>query len=139
MATPTLSKSGERILPGTTVGGHVGTFSIPITVYSHDRSASRSLDGLVDTGSIHTIVPAGILEELEIPVFLHREYRLADGSMVSLALGAIQIELQGEIAAVQVLFGIDPEHILIGATTLETFGYAVDPHHRRLIPAELTL
>lgn len=72
-------------------------------------------------------------------MFLHREYRLADGSIVSMALGAIQVELQGEIAAVQVLFGIDPENVLIGATTLETFGYAVDPHHRRLIPAELTL
>ena len=117
----------------------MGTFTAPITVYSPNRSASYSLDGLVDTGAAHTIIPAAILEELEIPAFLHRDYHLADGSIVNMPLGTIQIELQGEIAAVPALFGIDPDNVLIGATTLETFGYAVDLHHRRLIPVQLTI
>lgn len=140
MTTPTLPQSRQRpILPGTTIGGQVGTFTVPITIYSPDRSAFHSLDGLVDTRSLHTIIPASILEELETPTYFRRQYRMADGSIVDMPLGAVLLELQGEIGAVPVLFGIDPDNAMIGATTLETFGYAADPHHQRLIPVELTI
>ena len=54
-------------------------------------------------------------------------------------LGSVHIELEGEIIPVPVLFGMDPRNILIGATTLETFGWAADVKNRRFIPANLTL
>ena len=127
------------ILPGTTIGGHVGIFNAPFAVYSPDMARSRSLVGLVDTGSLHTIVPAPILEALAIPVYTHREYELADGSIVTMPLGSAQIELQGEVIPVPVLFGIDSGTVLIGATTLETFGWAADTRNQRFIPANLTL
>ena len=127
------------ILPGTTVGNQVGIFNAPFTVYSPDRERSRSLIGLVDTGALHTIVPASVLEALDVPIYTQREYALADGSIVSMRLGSAQIELQGEIIPVPILFGLDPRNILIGATTLETFGWAVDTKNRRFIPADLTL
>ena len=127
------------ILPGTTIGGYVGIFNAPFTVYSPDMSRSRSLIGLVDTGSLHTIVPAPILEALDIPVYTRREYELADGSVVEMPLGSASIELQGELIPVPVLFGIDRGAVLIGATTLETFGWAADPKNQRFIPANLTL
>ncbi len=116
---------------------------MPITMYSPERSASHSLDGPVSTGPLHTIIPAAIPEELGTPAYFRRQHRMADdGSIVSMPLGAVLSELQGEIGAVPVLFGADPDNAVIGATTLETletFGYAADPHHRRLIPAELTI
>ena len=127
------------ILPGSTIGGQMGTFSAPFTVYSPDQSRSHSLIGLVDTGAFHSVVPAYILEELDIPIYAHREYQLADGSIVALPLGSAQVELEGEVIPVPVLFGTDRRNILIGATTLEIFGYAVDPKHQRFIPADLTL
>ena len=127
------------ILPGTTIGGHVGIFNAPFTVYSPDLARSRSLVGLVDTGALHTVIPAPTLEALDIPVYTRREYALADGSNVTMPLGSAQIELQGEVIAVPALFGIDPRNILIGATTLETFGWAADPKNQRFIPADLTL
>ena len=128
-----------EILPGTTIGGQVGIFNAPFTVYSPDMTQSRSLVGLVDTGALHTIVPASILEALATPVYGNRQYQLADGSVVAMPVGSAPIELQGEIFAVPVLFGINPRNILIGATTLETFGWAVDPKNQRFIPADLTL
>lgn len=128
-----------EILPGSTFGGEEGIFNTPFIVYSPDQSRSRSLVGLVDTGALHTIVPAAILEALDIPVYTRREYELADGSPVAMPLGSAPMELQGEIIPVPVLFGIDPRNILIGATTMEIFGYAADPRHQRFIPANLTL
>lgn len=127
------------ILPGTTIGGQVGIFNAPLTVYNPDMTRSWPLVGLVDTGSLHTVIPAPILEDLEIPVYFRREYGLADGSVVAMPLGSAQIEIEGEIAAVPVLFGIDTRNILIGATTLEIFGWAADPKNQRFIPANLTL
>lgn len=127
------------ILPGTTIGGQVGIFSAPFTVYSPDMSLSRSLVGLVDTGALYTVIPAHILDTLGTPIYARREYTLADGSVVTMPLGSAHVELEGEIIPVPVLFGIDTRNILIGATTLEIFGWAVDPKHQRFIPADLTL
>ena len=128
-----------RILPGSAIGGQVGIFNAPFTVYSPDRTRSRSLVGLVDTGALHSVIPAPILEALDIPVYTRRDYELADGSVVAMPLGSAQIEIEGEVIAVPVLFGIDPRNIFIGATTLETFGWAVDLKGQRFIPADLTL
>ena len=127
------------ILPGTTVGDRMGIFNAPFTVYSPDLTRSRSLAGVVDTGSLHTVIPSAILEALDTPVYSRREYALADGSVVALPLGSAPIELEGEIIPVPVLFDIDPRNILIGATTLEIFGWAADVKNQRFIPATLPL
>ena len=128
-----------EILPGTTIGGQVGIFNAPFTVFSPDGSLSRPLIGLVDTGAFHTVIPASILEALDIPVYTSRDYTLADGSVVALSMGSAHVELEGEVIPVPVLFGTDRRNILIGATTLEIFGYAADVKNRRFIPADLTL
>ena len=141
MTTPTKSETDRPwlILPGTTIGGQVGIFSMPLTVYSPDRTELRDLDGVVDTGAIHSIIPARILEALDIPIYESQPYRLADGSIVQLPIGSTPVGLEGRVLAVPVLFGADPRQVLIGATTLEIFGYAADPGNQRLIPATLTL
>lgn len=126
-------------LPGTAIGGTMGTFSAPFTVYSPNRSERRHLEGVVDTGALHSVIPARILEALAIPEYLQRPYQLVDGTIVDVPLGSALLELQGEVAPVPVLFGVDARIVLIGATTLETFGYATDPRHKRLIPAYLTM
>ena len=112
---------------------------MPITVYNPDRTELRRLDGVVDTGSIHSIIPDHILEGLDIPIYERQPYRLADGSVVQLPLGSAQVGLNGKIMPVPVLFGPDASTILIGSTTLSIFGYAADPRNQRLIPATLTL
>ena len=139
IAKPQTDDIWPPILPGTTVGGTVGTFYMPFTVYSPDRAELRHLDGMVDTGALHSVIPARILDALNIPIYARRLYQLADGSIIQLPLGSALVELQGEIVAVPVLFGADARQTLIGATTLEIFGYAADPRHQRLIPATLTI
>ena len=138
-AKPQADDIPPLLLPGTTVGGQVGIFSMPITVYNPNRTERRHLDGVVDTGALHSVIPARILEALDIPEYVERPYQMADGATIAVSLGSAQIELLGEIAAVPVLFGPDARTVLIGATTLETFGYAADPRHQRLIPATLTI
>lgn len=134
------SKTDPRIvLPGTTVGGEVGTFQTDFVIWNGERTESRSLSGLVDTGASYTLVPATILDELGIERARSRTFSLADGSTQDLSTGTAYMELEGELDLVQVVFGTDRHRILLGAMSLEVFGLAADAKNRRLIPAELTL
>ena len=127
------------ILPGTTVGGEVGTFYVDFVIRNEDQSRSRTLNGLVDTGASYTLVPASILEELSIERVESRVFSLADGSRQELSIGWAVMELDGHRSPVAVVFGLDSSKILLGAMALETFALAADAKNHRLIPAELTL
>lgn len=127
------------ILPGTTIGGDVGTFSADFVLWNADQTAARSLNGLVDTGASYTMIPAAILEDLGITRKRTTTFDLADGSRRSYALGYAEMELAGQRDLVHIIFGPENTRILIGAFTLEVFGLAADAKYRRLIPAVLTL
>ncbi len=127
------------ILPGTTVGGEVGTFYVDFVIWNRDKTRSRTLNGLVDTGASYTLVPSSILDELGIERLRSRVFSLGDGSKQELSTGVVEIELDGSTSPATVVFGPDNGKILLGAMALETLGLAADAKNRRLIPAELTL
>ena len=127
------------ILPGTTVGGEVGTFSVDFVIWNRNRTESRQLNGLVDTGASYTMVPESILDELGVEREDAESFRLADGSRRELFIGRVNMDLQGRTRNVYVIFGSDNNNVLLGAMALEAFALAADAKHRRLIPAELTL
>ena len=129
----------KLILPGTTVGGEVGTFYVDFTLWNRDMTDSLTLNGLVDTGASYTQVPASILEELGIERERSRVFTLADGSKQELFIGLVRMGLQGEDASVYVIFGDENGKILLGALALESFGLAADAKNKKLIPGELTL
>lgn len=127
------------ILPGTTVGGEVGTFSADFILWNADQTVSRSLNGLVDTGASYTMVPASILEDLGIEREDTETFNLADGSRRDYDLGFARMELDGKRRRVAVIFGPENAGVLLGALALEMFALAADAKYRRLIPAVLTL
>ena len=112
------------------------TYSARFTLYCPDRSRSRPLIGVVDTGASFTVIPAHILDELGIARAEREEFTLADGSLHNLAIGYARVEMQGYTAVVRVVFGSDPHKTLIGFTTLAVLRLAVDPVHRRLLPVD---
>ena len=127
------------ILPGTTVGDAVGTFYADFTIRSRDKTESRVLSGLVDTGSAYTLVPAAILEELGVERLRTVRLRLADGSLRDFSLGNVEMELEGVTDFVHVIFGTDNDTVLLGALALEVFALAADARNQCLIPAQATL
>ena len=138
-AAPEPAAVQNPVLPGSTVGGPVGTFYADFTLLSQDRTRSRTLNGLVDTGASYTMVPASILDELGIERFDTRTFSLADGSRRRFSLGWVEMELEGRPGFVYVIFGDEGVKILLGATALEAYGLAADAKNHRLIPGELTL
>ena len=127
------------ILPGTTIGGEVGTFSVDFVIRNRDRTRARALSGVVDTGASYTVIPAPILDELGIEREETLLFSFADGSRRELPIALAEMELQGQRRTVYVVFGPDSRKILLGAMALETFALAADAKNHRLIPAELTI
>lgn len=128
------------ILPGTTVGGEVGTFKADFVIRNRvNTGRSETLNGVVDTGASYTVVPAPILDELGVEREQSVNFTLADGSKRDMDIGWVQMELEGRMGHVYVVFGPDNSPILLGAMALETFALAADAKNRRLIPGQATL
>ena len=117
----------------------MGTFSLPFSISNADGTGSLTLEGMVDTGSLYSVVPGSILDELGIARDEEETFSLADGSLVEMDIGLALMTLEGRSRTVHVAFGTDDEIIPIGAMTLERFGAAADPVNQRLVPARITL
>ena len=134
------SKGTGLLLPGSTLGEKaMGTFNVQFNIGGADGDRTLSLVGMVDTGSLYSIIPEAILDELGIARDENESFSLADGSTVEMDIGLALIEMEGRARTVHVAFGHDDEIVLIGAMTLERFAMAADPIHRRLLPARITL
>ena len=128
------------ILPGTTVGGEVGTFKADFVIRNRaDTGRFESLNGIADTGASYTVVPAAILDALGIEREQTINFTLADGSQREMDIGWVQMELDGRTGHVYVVFAPNNSPILLGAMALETFALAADAKNRRLIPGQATL
>ena len=138
-AAPEPAAVQNPVLPGTTVGGPVGTFYADFTLLSQDRTRSCALNGLVDTGASYTMAPASILEELGVQREATETFILADGSRREMSIGLVNMELDGRRRSVYAIFGDEGVKVLLGAMALEAFALAADAKNRRLIPGELTL
>ena len=103
------------------------------------RHATRdefvTVEALVDTGAIYTMLPEDLLERLGIERVETDVFQLADDSLVEYWIGDARIRLQNRMLSVPVVFARPGNTPLIGATTLEILRLIVDPLQQRLTPA----
>ena len=138
-ASPGKEVITDGLVPaGATIGGEVGTFYVDFTLRNPEKTRSRVLNALVDTGSSYTLIPTSALTELGIEPEKTRSFQLANGDTQDFPVGRADIELENNTENVHVVFGLE-NHILLGAMALEAFALAADAKNRRLVPADLTL
>lgn len=87
---------------------------------------------LVDTGATDCYIPAKHLRAIGISEKTKRNYELANGQELAIAVGIAQLEFMGEITGGVVLFGEDDAEPILGVTVLESVGIEVDPQNQRL-------
>ena len=117
----------------------MGAFSMAVTITDLTGQYSIAIDALVDTGSTLTSIAGDILAQLHIEPQERRRFRLGDDSVTEYPVGFARLSYQGHECAISVAFlppGAEP---LVGATTLESLGLAIDPVSRRLYPVDLLL
>ena len=113
----------------------MGTFSVELEVGNPAREEFVSVQAMVDTGAIYTMIPEDILDGLGIPRLETDIFELADDSLVEYPIGDAVVRLQGRIRSVPVVFGSPVNTPLLGATALEIFRLVADPVNEQLIPA----
>ena len=94
---------------------------------------------LVDSGAVYTLVPEPVLRGLGIVPHSRREFILANGEVVARDIGSAAFEYRGQRGDSLVIFGEEGDSALLGATTMEGFGFVLDPFQRELKPMPMRL
>ncbi len=113
-------------------------FSVRVTV-AHPTDAARAaeVELIVDTGATLTWLPREAIEQLGVPRFRRRSFIVADGRTIERDTAGAVVRLNGNEANVTVVVAEPGDGHLLGATTLETLGFGVDPIRQRLVPQQL--
>lgn len=113
---------------------------LPIKI-SNPVNAQKAtvLDFLVDSGVAYSVVPRRILDKLKIRPDEKREFMLADGRKITRQISGARFEYSNHKGHAPVIFGEKGDSVLLGATTLEAMGFALDPLKRELIPLPMVL
>lgn len=93
---------------------------------------TETLEFLIDSGAIYSVVPTPVLERLGIQPLAEQEFSLANGSRIVRKRGGAFFKYRDRVGVADVIFGEGGDYTLLGATTLEALGYALDPLGREL-------
>ena len=114
----------------------MGVFNVDIEVGNSVGERYVSLSALVDTGAFYSWVPGSTLEELGLEASFRLPFIFADGRVAERDVTETRMRVDGTVRTAIVVFGDEGTTPLLGAHTLESFGLAVDPVNRRLLPIE---
>ena len=87
---------------------------------------SESVRVLVDTGAMLSVLPANILDRLEVRPIQRRRFRGFGGSLTR-DIGTVIMSYGDRAAGVTAVFGAEGDPPIMGVTALETLGFEVDP------------
>jgi len=104
-----------------------------------DPEVTQTVEFLIDSGAVYSVVPAPILESLNIKPLAEETFRLADGSKIVRKKGIALFKREDRIGGADVIFGEEGDSTLLGALTLESLGLALDPLKRELTPLPMIL
>jgi clan AA aspartic protease len=99
----------------------------------------ETLEFLIDTGAVYSVVPGRVLRRLGIKPDRTEEFTLADGSHARRKIGGAVFEIDGRRGPSPVIFGEKDDATLLGAVTLKALGLMVDPLKRQLRPLPMLL
>ncbi len=97
-----------------------------------DLTNWERLDFLVDSGATYSVVPPAVLDRLGIKPIIEQEFRLANGEKITRKRGGAAFRYGDRIGVGDLIFGEEGDYTLLGALTLESLGFALDPLKREL-------
>src|SRR2546426_5828760 len=83
---------------------------------------TETLDFIVDSGAVYSVVPAAVLERLGIITLAEQTFRLANGMRIVRRKGGALYRYGDRVGVADVVFGEPEDAVLLGALTLEALG-----------------
>ena len=117
--------------------GHV---RVPVRI-SHPEKRDYAIhypEALIDTGATWTTIPRAFAEELGLTIEGKMVMRTPEGQL-ELDKSYAHLELEGRELTTNILVSDTLQIVLIGVTTLESLGLAVDPRSETLRDSDLFL
>ena len=106
---------------------------------SAGRGPTRDVRFLVDSGAIYSVLPEDIWRALRLKSERQVEFTLADGTPITRGVSECRFEIRGESATSPVVLGEADDGALLGAVTLETLGFMLNPLTREILPMRMAL
>ena len=113
----------------------MGVFRVSLQVGNPFSQTSETVDAMVDTGAIFSVMPSSMLRGMGIEPVENITFGLANGEDVEYPTGWALFSAEGRRGMARVVFGPEDQY-LMGATTLEDLLLMVDPIRNRLIHFE---
>ena len=114
----------------------MGTFSTPLQVGDPRGNRFETIEAMVGSRAAYTVLPASLLERLDVVAHATRHFLLADGSQVERRFGRTWMRLNGKEEMSPVVFWDEDAPPLLGTVSLEIFGLDIDAVNRRLISVD---
>ena len=116
----------------------MGVFGVTVRIANPVNSERGvDLELMVDTGATLSSLPRSVLVSIGIRQGMTRNFRLADGSRVQRATGAVLATIDGVTMIIPTMFADEGDTPVLGATALEILGFAVDPVEQKLVSRDL--
>lgn len=106
---------------------------------SEGRGPIRDVRFLVDSGAIYSVLPEDVWRALKLKPERQVEFTLADGTAIARGVSECRFEIRGESATSPVVLGEKDDGALLGAVTLETLGFMLNPLTREILPMRMAL
>ena len=103
------------------------------------NEVTETVKFLVDSGASYTLLPKDVWEKLGLKARKTLTFTLADGSEVARSISECYIEILNEEGHTPVILGEGGDDALLGAFTLEEFGFVLNPFSRTLQSMQLRL
>ncbi len=115
----------------------MGLFQVRVEVFSLENVANAAtLEFIADTGATLSVIPRDVADRLGVRPEEKQIFWLADGSHVARDVGHVGFAYEGRRRILPVVIGERGDVPLLGAVTLESLGYEVDPVHKTLRPTQ---
>lgn len=112
---------------------------VEITLFSRERDRQRTLEAMVDTGSVFTWIPEAIAADLGLVPLESWRFRTIDGRIIERSVCDAPVEIQKRRGIVRTVFAKPGDACVLGVTALEILGLTVDPTTGRLREEDATL
>lgn len=131
---------GRRLSTIRNQEGAVGLTHLHIQVGNPaNPDVTETVEFLIDSGTIHSVVPTVVLSRLGIEPIASQEFRLANGSRIRRSKGVALFRYEDRVGGADVIFGEEGDSNLLGSTTLEAMELGLDPIKRILLPLPMVL
>jgi len=106
---------------------------------SAGRRPTRDVRFLVDSGAIYSVLAEEVWRAMRLKPQRQVEFTLADGTAIARSVSECRFEICGESATSPVVLGEKDDGALLGAVTLETLGFMLNPLTREILPMRMAL